>query len=324
MRIPFYLVATALLLGASAWAETQCPPLKMIASVDLVPSVNERHHNVDVVIEGQKRKMLMDLGAELSVLSQKAADDLKLKTHEANTEVFGITGASTNRYTTADVQLGRLHGNLKLMVAPFLDDFADDEDVVGLLGSDVLSNFDLSMDFGTKKLDLLSPDHCVGNVLYWPAAAVATVPFKLWHKTQIVFDVMLDGKPMKAILDTGAFDSTLRLDYATRVFDVHPGDADTPAVGHLNERDDLTTYGHTFKTLDFNGLAVSNPKFSLIPERLSKKIGGPELGSLIRSRDDALDAPILLGMNVLKHLHIYIAYKEKKLYITPAGKPPEK
>ena len=30
---------------------------------------------------------------------------------------------------------------------------------------------------------------------------------------------------------------------------------------------------------------------------------------------------MLLGMNVLRHFHIYIAFKEKKLYITPAGVP---
>jgi ABC-type iron transport system FetAB ATPase subunit len=28
---------------------------------------------------------------------------------------------------------------------------------------------------------------------------------------------------------------------------------------------------------------------------------------------------IIIGINVLRQLHIYIAYGEKKLYITPAG-----
>jgi hypothetical protein len=30
---------------------------------------------------------------------------------------------------------------------------------------------------------------------------------------------------------------------------------------------------------------------------------------------------MLIGMNVLRHLHIYVAYKEQKIYITPAGAP---
>jgi predicted aspartyl protease len=311
----------ALAIAAPSLADDKCPPLVMVASVDLIPSGNERHHNVEVVIAGQKRKLMIDLGSEISVLSQEAAYDLKLSTREAAGRIYFVTGASTNRYTSTDVELGRLKGNLKFMVAPSLDGFSDDPDVVGLLGSDVLSKFDLSIDYGTKKLDLLDSKHCEGNVLYWPAQAVATVPFKLTHGTKIVIDVVLDGKPMKAILDTGAWNSTLQLDDAVRTFDLHPGDANTPAVGHLNEREDLTVYAHTFKALDLNGLSVSNPKFSLIPDRLSKKLGGPELGSIIPARDDALDSPVLLGMNVLKHLHIYIAYREKKIYITPAGKP---
>ena len=28
---------------------------------------------------------------------------------------------------------------------------------------------------------------------------------------------------------------------------------------------------------------------------------------------------MLIGMNVLRHFHLYIAYKEERLYITPAG-----
>jgi hypothetical protein len=27
---------------------------------------------------------------------------------------------------------------------------------------------------------------------------------------------------------------------------------------------------------------------------------------------------MLLGMNVLRNLHVYVAYKERKLYVTPA------
>ena len=31
---------------------------------------------------------------------------------------------------------------------------------------------------------------------------------------------------------------------------------------------------------------------------------------------------MLIGMNVLRHFHIYIAYKEEKLYITRAANTP--
>ena len=321
MRIPFYFVATLLLFGASAWAETQCPPLKMIASVDLIPLANQVHQMVPVLINGRPKTMIIDLGSEVSTLSQETLDDLKLDSHETHTQVFGISGAATNRYTMTDVQIGALKGNIKFMVDNGVVQMFHDPQVAGTLGADILAHFDLSIDYGSKKLDLISPDHCDGNVLYWKPQAVAVIPFKIWHKTKIVFEVTLDGQKMYAVLDTSASRSMLRLGPADRYFGIKPGTDDTPVTGHLNEREDLPTYSHTFKALDLNGLSVINPTFILYSDRTSKILGPPQVGYLVPVRDDAITAPIIVGMNVLKQLHIYIAYKEKKIYISPAGPP---
>lgn len=62
---------------------------------------------------------------------------------------------------------------------------------------------------------------------------------------------------------------------------------------------------------------------ALIPDYTSDKYKpGPELGTRLGDTSQSGDfADMLLGMNVLRHLHVYIAYKERKLYITPAGPP---
>jgi predicted aspartyl protease len=322
MKTRFYIAALAMVLAQSALADEQCAPLKMVASVDLIPSDSGRREFVPVEIAGVQKQMILDLGAEVSVLTAKAADELKLKTRKGYMKLYGLSGASTDTFAVAGVKLGAMKGNLTFAVAPFADEISDDPHVAGLLGADVLSNFDVSIDFGTNKLELLDKSHCDGKVVYWPAAALAVVPFRSWHIGQIVFDVTLDGKTMKALLDTGAPNSTLRLATAQRAFTLQPGSADTPAAGHLNERTDLPTYVHTFKTLDFNGITVANPVFELIPDMISQRLApGTPTGSLIPAKDDANAAPTLIGMNVLKHLHLYIAYKEQKLYITPAGTP---
>ena len=49
-----------------------------------------------------------------------------------------------------------------------------------------------------------------------------------------------------------------------------------------------------------------NPQVDLFPETI---FGGPLSNH----------GTIIIGINVLRQLHIYIAYGEKKLYITPAG-----
>jgi predicted aspartyl protease len=315
-----FTVAFAAILPAAA-AE-QCPPLKILASVAFIPSADGRTAYVPVEIAGSPKLLVLDSGSEGTIISQKVADELGLKTHQTETDMYGLSGAKTDRAAQVEVKLGATTGNLTVMVAPFLDNMDPNPQVAGLLGADVLTNFDVSIDFGSHKLDLLDKDHCPGKVVYWPAETAAVVPFHKLRLGQIVLDVELDGKTVKAVLDTGAENSILRLDTAERLFDVQPGTADTPEQGGLNERADLKTYKHSFKTLNLNGITVANPNFVLIPDMISKTLApGAPIDSHIPSRDDALEVPILLGMNVLKHIHIYIAYKEQKIYITAASTP---
>jgi len=64
----------------------------------------------------------------------------------------------------------------------------------------------------------------------------------------------------------------------------------------------LPRYSYTFKTLNFDGVTVQNPKVWFISQKYSKDP----------------DYKMLLGMNVIRQLHMFISYKEKMLYITSA------
>ncbi len=81
-----------------------------------------------------------------------------------------------------------------------------------------------------------------------------------------------------------------------------------------------------FKSLDLGGVAVSNLNVVIIPDltrTVRRKAAAPPVGyRLSDKRGDEADQAMLLGMNILHHLHIYIAYNEKKIYITAAGPPP--
>ena len=57
--------------------------------------------------------------------------------------------------------------------------------------------------------------------------------------------------------------------------------------------------------MSFGGVEVSNPDITLIPDRKAQL--GPQAPDLI------------LGIGILRQLHLYIAYREKKLYLTAAS-----
>jgi len=320
------IVATALFFSAGALAGEAppgCKPLTRIASVDLVSAKDKSSVYVPVQVQGAPKLMLLDTGGVYTELTEATANELGLERHRGNFELYDVAGVSTSEFATASFALGRLKADKVAFVISRYPTWNDTR-VAGLLAADILQHYDVSVDFGTNKLDLLSQDHCEGNVIYWKASAIAVVPMRVLDSGHIVVTVTLDGHPIAATLDTGASTSTLRQLAAEGQFGVTLGAADTPLAGELPDRAGAQIYRHRFKSLELDGIAVSNPEFILLPDLVSHKVANdPETGSrLADKKGDETSQDILLGMNVLRHLHLYIAYKEQKLYITPAGEPP--
>jgi hypothetical protein len=136
--------------------------------------------------------------------------------------------------------------------------------------------------------------------------------------------VTLDGKQMSAMLDTGASNTFADLSDVVTRFGVKPGSADTPYAGMMGKANNVFYYSHRFKSLSLEGIAVSNANVTLIPDLMKRstteRSSTLEGGSRIPDRDLELGlSEITVGMDILRHFHLYIAYKEQKLYITPAS-----
>ena len=203
------------------------------------------------------------------------------------------------------------------MVSPDRTLFQDEPDYAGVLAPNVLKNYDLDLDFGSNRLSLLSPDHCDGKVIYWPAGAVAVVPMQVMRSGHIFVPVALDGKTVNAVIDTGAPTTMLMMPAAETDFGLTMGAPDTPRAAALPDRPGAVTYEHKFASLNFGGVSVSNLKVVIIPDFLKNTAAGPQLGSRLAGNSSHEHLPdLLIGMNVLRHLHVYIAYREEKLYIT--------
>jgi predicted aspartyl protease len=309
--------SVAILAGVPATAADECGPLKMVANIKLTPSPGGHHEYVPVEIGGVQKMMILDTGAWATSLSETGAKDLGLERKASPVQTYSLNGTYMQEKVQASFALGVLiFEQFNFPIFPV--DLPSD--VAGLLGADVLGTVDVSVDFGTNQMDLVLQDHCEGRVKYWKEKPLAVVPFTLSKEgNQIILPIEVDGQRVKAILDTGASGSTLNRPFAENRMGLKMGSADTPEAGDLNGEKGATTWRHTFHTLTFDGVTVSNPEFVIIPERVRKHFQSKELGSLISRPSETLEPDALLGMNVLKHLHVYIAYKEKKLYITPSA-----
>ena len=320
------LMASMVLLGCAQPALADDCTLKLQASLELKFAGDEYGPMVPVTLSGQQRYMLLDTGSGFNAISPKAADELALTRQKGRFQLFDISNDYSSEYVTSSFAIGGITADrLNFVVEPASMTVGDSELDSGLLGYDILSHFDVDIDFGTGKLNLISPDHCEGKVVYWPSSAVAVVPMTLHELGHIEIPVKLDGQLQYAIVDTGASNTTLTTLAAENGYNLKLGSPDTPALGNLQGHESQATYQHTFKTLEFEGVGINNPQVAIIPDttrHTRAAIAEPEVGShLPKAREDEVRITMLIGMSVLRHLHIYIAYKEHKLYITPAGTP---
>lgn len=316
-------ISIAFCFGARA---DDCAPLTIATSVDLVSTSDNTRQFVPVTIEGTPKLMLLDTGSVVSEITPQAADELGLARRQLSFRQINIAGeASSEAAIVPEFGLGRLTAkSIEFVVAPDKKLFGDDKDIIGVIGPNILRQYDVDIDFGAHKLNLLSPDHCEGKVIYWRASAIAVVPIEILPSGHISLTVKLDGQDVPAILDTGASTSTLTIPTAESDFKLTLGSPDTPYVRDLQDKPGAATYKHRFATLSFGDVTVGNPQFTIIPDFLDHPLEVmPGTGShLVDPNKRAEAAPMLLGMNILRHLHLYIAYKEKNLYITPGGISP--
>jgi len=293
---------------------------------------------VPVSAGDQRIDMLLDTGAERGVIDVSVMQALKLTPMKIATPppIFNVPSMaflSMVQFGAQDFYLAdgtRLDHFAKLPSlsigashfenTPFLLARFDEKQSLGMkgiLGSNVLRNFDVEVDPAAAKVKLFSPDHCEGKVVYW-ARTFADLPITVRSNGAIEMETTLDGHDVDAVLDTGAAHTTLTIEMARRVFDI---DLQSPAVEHVSGEGNNAIYRTRFQSLVAGDLAISNPQIMLVPDPVARKRMAKAMDSGFSGSLDFRNARLVLGMDILSRLHFYIAYREQKLYFTAAGPP---
>lgn len=283
--------------------------LKLVNTVPVKLANGGRRAVVPVTINGTQKQFLLDTGGYLTQISAATAEELKLPATDSYGKMLDLYGNASTRAVKVDsFVLGRLKDNNTRF--PVMT-FSENELFSGILAADYMGEYDIELDFTGGKMNYFSPDHCPGKVVYWPAAAVAVVPMRLMDN-HLNLEVSLDGHPFKAMIDTGAPNTTLSMREARRVFGIAADD---------NNK----AFEHVFQKLSFEGLEVGNPHITIIPDKVGSKDPNNDFvtGSRVQRVDDpdSSEPVMLIGMNLLSKLHLYIAFNEHRIYITPATAP---
>jgi predicted aspartyl protease len=300
-RAGLVLVWIASMAFADAGYSQSAPPCRLVILESLdTQTMPDGRVTIPVKLEGHDYRLMVDTGGYINTVSEEVVKREGYSPRTSRSTILrGMGTTLLTKYVRADnFTIGRSQGKDFIF---FVHDF-ESLSYDGLLAPQVLSNYDVDFDFAKGKLNLISPDHCPGNVVHWTKTPAAVVPIETAEKAgHIRIPVTIDGKQINAIVDTGASTSYITRRAARQflgIFENNPSlkPRGTVSVNGMN----TLVLNYPFRTLRFGDVTVNNPRIEIVADE-------------VWGEND-----LLLGVGILRQLHLYIAYKEKKLYITPA------
>jgi Aspartyl protease len=321
-RKPVLTAAVLALSLSAARADAPSCSLGLMASLDMT-MLPEGHVEVPLSLNGTTYQFMVDTAGIFSKISENAVKQLGLSETPTNMELYGVKGKlHLSAVDVASLKLGNNEAK-HFHLAVQGDEMFGGKKYDGVLAADLLTLFDVEFDFKGKKMNLFSQDHCPGKVVYWTQAGYAEIPFRLTAgplgqgNNHIVLTMALDGHDVTTDFDTGSNTTWLGRRTASQIFSVDDKSTGVERVPGSPDSDPV--YVKQFAQLKLGGVAVQSPVIEILPDRSDDAF---RMEHSEKSRDDPIygarleHEDLTLGMNVISKLHVYIAYKERKLYVT--------
>ena len=301
LLLPLLLLLLAGLAGCAAPKTCALVPL---AEMPLDTRANLMF--VTAVIAGQPVRLLVDTGAERTVLTQDTVARLGLA-HDLHhmTRSFGIGGSSAS--WDADIS-GIVLGQTRfpvdhVAVGNFTIDHIQGPRTDGLLGADILLAFDMDIDAAEHRLTLYRVRRCPDAVPPWPETAIRIDGVGA-RRDRLLVPITLDGEAGMAILDTGAQATTIGMGMAQRL-GLSPAklEGDRTIIARGAAPQPVAVHVHQFRELLVGGEArVEDPTLAVV------------------SNDSAM-GDALLGGDFLRGRRVWLSFATRRLFVSAGGSP---
>ena len=271
----------------------------------------ETHWNmlfVEVTIDGQKVKLLVDTGAEKTLLTEATVERLHLPrdyTHATRTYGIGDATAAWDALLPHGMVLGGVRFPVdRVTVGRFSIANAGGDAADGLLGADILLAFDLDLDLPQSQLSLYhARRQCPNAAPPWPqpyigVAGVAT------RRDRLMVPFELDGVPGLAVVDTGAQLSSISEQLAERMGVAADAlSADRTVIAHGAAPNEVAVRLHRFRELRIGPAVMDAPALPVVP--------------MTSGMGDAL-----VGADFLKGRRAWLSYSTHRIFVTPLEPAP--
>jgi hypothetical protein len=197
------------LLGGTAMAQAPC----RVAPLGTVPvDVTDGHILVSVLVNNVDATFILDTGADRTLMGEDVVRRLGLERDSwVASTVLGLGGYEQRpnalprslRLGTVMLRRRTLTGDTSVTVGPLPVTAIAGRPIAGLLGRDFLSPFDLDLDLPGRRMTLYDVRGCGAGFLPW-TVPYAAIPASTPIGAAMVVQVLIDGRPLRALLDTGA------------------------------------------------------------------------------------------------------------------------
>ena len=197
------LAAILSVITSNAVAECQLVPAATI------PLLADKRPLINVLINGNIVHMVVDTGAQASAVTPETVNELKLpKDPFHRTSITTIGGQDVKRNAILErLRVGTIDfSNLSVTVLAL--DGAELGKIAGIIGADVLSDFDLDLNIPRRTLTLYRPSDCKPIRPPW-SGRYQTISAYVASRNQFFFPVELNGHPVATLFDTGSRGETV-------------------------------------------------------------------------------------------------------------------
>jgi predicted aspartyl protease len=301
----------ALLLASTAGAQTPAggPDCKVVRQDQLPLLESHGRFSVEVSVDDETAPLLLDTGAQRAALSLQAADRLRLPTDASRTlRAVGVGGRTVGEHprVARTIRFGpavwpRYALQTVTIVRP--EQAGDPAAPVGVIGADMLSAYDVELDFPARTATLYAVSGCSGDFVPWTGRHDVLTPLS-GPADLFVIPMALNGHNLRALLDTGSNTSSLSLAAARAAgVDAAALKADR-ADSYVGTRGvAVGAHRHRFDSLTIGSAHFSNAQISVQDADFS-----------------AFD--LLLGMDYLAPHKLWLSYRTHQVFIDLAGPGP--
>jgi predicted aspartyl protease len=295
------LLTAFLLCAAPDPAPAQAAAAKSCRAVSDKPIALENVAGLPLVAalaDGASLKLILDTGAERTVLTSLAVERVggKAPQIEFRRSLNGVGGSLPSRevefksFTIGGVELPWRRAMVATIATPSLLSTVD-----GVLGTDVLSKFDVDLDLPNHRMSLYEKGTCTPD---WAGRDAEIKIGRSAVNSYLFFPVQLDRRGITATIDTGAQRTTLSVAAARAMGITDAVLARDPPIqtrGFGTGR--LASRIHRFESLAVGNVRLRNPEIVVTELRL-------------RGID------LILGMDVLRSRRLWLSYAGFRMFLS--------